>query len=192
MRPSNINACLMATELKSWELNSWLELPVLWTLSYLLPLTSSICTECFSCSTWQLLFLCNQKIIFIEKKGAFSDCKYFRALVPLKMCFNPIWGKIYIPYFFDQMLRLLFKDGVYFFGKPADINDSWIRYVRAIQRRLLDAGSSIHNLSVLLSAMEKSCTTRTALALARWPSSELFACVCVCRVLLRLLFEGGV
>ena len=33
------------------------------------------------------------------------------------------------------------------------------------------------NLSVLLSAMEKSCTTRTALALARWPSSELFAYV---------------
>ena len=28
------------------------------------------------------------------------------------------------------------------FRKPADINDSWIRYVRAIQWRLLDAGSS--------------------------------------------------
>ena len=28
---------------------------------------------------------------------------------------------------------LLFKGGVYFFGKPADINDSWIRYVRAMQ-----------------------------------------------------------
>ena len=28
------------------------------------------------------------------------------------------------------------------FRKPADINDAWIRYVRAIQRRLLDAGSS--------------------------------------------------
>ena len=31
---------------------------------------------------------------------------------------------------------------------------------------LLDAGSSTRNLSVLLSAMEISCTTRTALALA--------------------------
>ena len=28
------------------------------------------------------------------------------------------------------------------FRKPADINDSWIKYIRAIQRRLLDAGSS--------------------------------------------------
>ena len=28
---------------------------------------------------------------------------------------------------------LLFEGGVYFFGKPADINDGWIRYVQAIQ-----------------------------------------------------------
>ena len=28
------------------------------------------------------------------------------------------------------------------FRKPADINDGWVRYVQAIQRRLLDAGSS--------------------------------------------------
>ena len=87
---------------------------------------------------------------------------------------------------------LLFEGGVYFIGKPADINDSWTRYIQAIQRRLLDAGSSTRNLSVLLSAMEKSSTTRTALALARWPSSELFVYVCVCHVLLWLLFEGGV
>ena len=61
--------------------------------------------------------------------------------------------------------------------KPADVNDGWKRYVWAIQRRLLDAGSSTHNLSVLLSAIEKGCTTRIALALAWWPSSELFAYV---------------
>ena len=45
----------------------------------------------------------------------------------------------YVPYFFDQtatiyfaarFMWLLFKDGVYFFGKPGDINDSWIRYTR--------------------------------------------------------------
>ena len=28
---------------------------------------------------------------------------------------------------------LLFKGGIYFIRKPADINDGWIRYVRAIQ-----------------------------------------------------------
>ena len=47
-----------------------------------------------------------------------------------------------VPYFFDQMpqllfslhvsVRLLFKGGVYFFGKPSDINTGWIRNVRAI------------------------------------------------------------
>ena len=45
-----------------------------------------------------------------------------------------------IPYFFDQTLwllllslhvsvRVLFEVGVYFFGKPANIDDSWIRYI---------------------------------------------------------------
>ena len=58
---------------------------------------------------------------------------------------------------------LQFEGCVFFFiEKPADINDGWIRYVRAIQRRLLDAGSSVRNLSVLLSAKERSYTTRTA------------------------------
>ena len=40
--------------------------------------------------------------------------------------------------------RYTFLRGYYSraFRKPTDINDGWIRYVRAIQRRLLDAGSS--------------------------------------------------
>ena len=59
---------------------------------------------------------------------------------------------------------LPFKGGVYFIGKLTDINDAWKEVrIRAIQRRLLDAGSSTRNLSVLLSAMKKSFTTRTAL-----------------------------
>ena len=81
-------------------------------------------------------------------------------------------------YFFNQtpwllffsllfFLWLLFKGGIYFFRKPADINDGWIRYVRVImiQQRLLDTISSKHCLSVLLSAMETSRTTRKALEL---------------------------
>ena len=59
---------------------------------------------------------------------------------------------------------------VYFFGKPTDINDSWIRYIWAMQWWLLDAVSSKHSLSVLLSAVETSHTTHTALA--------LFTCTC--------------
>ena len=80
------------------------------------------------------------------------------------------------PNFFDQtlqllflllvFLRLLFEGSVYFFGKAADINDGWIRYVQAIQQQLLDAVSSLHSLSVLLSAMETSHKTQAALVLA--------------------------
>ena len=49
---------------------------------------------------------------------------------------------LHILYFFNQTLwllffflllilvRVLFEDGIYFLGKPADINDGLIRYVR--------------------------------------------------------------
>ena len=68
-------------------------------------------------------------------------------------------------YFFNQMpqllfillhvfVRLLFEGGVYFFGKPSDTNNSWIRYIQTIQWRLLDTVISKRSLSVLLSAME--------------------------------------
>ena len=38
-------------------------------------------------------------------------------------------------YFFSLpiFVRLLFEGSVYFFGKSADTNNGWIRYVRAIQ-----------------------------------------------------------
>ena len=68
--------------------------------------------------------------------------------------------KLLLPYFFDQTLWLLFKGGIYFLGNPTDINDSSIRHVRAIQLRLLGTVSSTHSLSVLLSAVETSRTTK--------------------------------
>ena len=68
---------------------------------------------------------------------------------------------------------LLFKGGYYFFRKPADVNDGWIRNVQAIQWRLLDDVNSKQSQSVLLSAMEMSCTTQTALVLAQWLSSKI-------------------
>ena len=64
--------------------------------------------------------------------------------------------------------RLLSEGGVYFFGKPTDINNGWIRYVWVIEWRLLDAVSWLCSLSVLLSPVEMGRTTRTALAW--WPS----------------------
>ena len=68
--------------------------------------------------------------------------------------------------------RILFESGVYLSGKPTSINDSWIRFVRAIQQ-LLDAFSSMRSLPVLLSAVEMSRTSQTALELVRWLSSEI-------------------
>ena len=56
-----------------------------------------------------------------------------------------------LPYFFDQTTRCTFVRSYYLrqFRKPADINDGWIRYVRAIQRWLLDAGrSSSHHFGI--------------------------------------------
>ena len=59
-------------------------------------------------------------------------------------------------------VRLLFETGVYFVGKPAGSTDSWIRYMQVIQLGLTDAGISTHSLSVLLSVVEMSPRTRTA------------------------------
>ena len=72
-----------------------------------------------------------------------------------------------LPYFFDQTMHV--SVWRHFFHWKAR-RDQWRLdkvYVQTIQWWLLDAGSSTRNLSVLLSAMEKSCATRTALALAR-------------------------
>ena len=72
---------------------------------------------------------------------------------------------------------LLFEGDVHILGKAADGNDSWIRYTRVIQWRLLDTVSCTHSLAVLLSAVETRCTTQTAL----WLLSEMICVhVCVC------------
>ena len=84
---------------------------------------------------------------------------------------------------------LLLKGGMYFLGKPADTNDGWIRYVRAIQWWVLDAVNSKHSLSVLQSAVEMSHTTQTVLVLVRQLSSEIVhICVRVHGYYLRMVF----
>ena len=75
-------------------------------------------------------------------------------------------SKLILLYFFDQMLWLLF--GGSFVVKPADSNDDWIRYVWVIQLGMIDAGSSTRSFSVLLSAVETSLRTWTALEIAQW------------------------
>jgi len=79
--------------------------------------------------------------------------------------------------FFLQLafVQLLFKDSLYFFGKASIYQ--W-RLDKAIQRRPLDAISSMWSHSVLLSAMEMSHTTQTVLVLACWLSSAVI-CTCV-------------
>ena len=74
-------------------------------------------------------------------------------------------------YFFAaRFCAATFPGGVYFFGKPAEINNGWIRYIWAIQWQLLDAVCSICSLPVLQSAMKMSCTTQTALSLTQLKS----------------------
>ena len=76
-------------------------------------------------------------------------------------------------YFAAHFVWLLFdcgytiEGGVYFFGKPGDTNDGWIRYVRVRWWRLLDASSTC-SLLVLLSAVGTIRTTQTVLALVWW------------------------
>ena len=67
-------------------------------------------------------------------------------------------------YFAARFAWLLFEGGVYFFGKPWDVNDTWISYVQLRQWWLLDAVSSMHSLSVLLSAVGTTHTTQTVLS----------------------------
>ena len=76
-------------------------------------------------------------------------------------------------YFVAHFVGLLFEGGIYFFEKPGDIQDSWIRYLRVRRWWLLDAVSSTCSLSVLLSAVEMTRTTQIALALVWWLSAEI-------------------
>ena len=129
-------------------------------------------------------------------------------------------NKCMIPYFFDQTPQLLFyslfilaqlliEGGVYFVGRLLDGNNGWIRYMLAIQLGLIDVGSSMHSLSVLLSAMETSLRTRTGLEIAHWASVAIIStwvralCIlaaatirgwclfCLELPILQLLFEGS-
>ena len=125
----------------------------------------------------------------------------------------------HILYFLDQTLRLLFfaahlSTGGWriFLWKPADINDGWSRisYVRAIQRQLLDAVSSLAQpLSPAVSRGNElyntNCTSDSLVTIVR-----NYLCMCACALLVavatiqgrrlfhselpivRLLFEGGV
>ena len=55
-------------------------------------------------------------------------------------------------------------------GKTTDINDDWIRYVRAIQWQLLDAVSSTYILTVLLSVSWKQVKTSNSPGARPYPS----------------------
>ena len=109
-----------------------------------------------------------------------------------------LWPKHSIPYFLNQTLWLLLEVGIYFLGKPADLNDGWMRYIRAIQLGLVDTGSRTRSLSVQLLAVETSRRTQTALALAWWQSAAVTCTrICVPHILAmatiqpQLLFKGG-
>ena len=58
-------------------------------------------------------------------------------------------------------------------------HQQWLDKVHMSNTVVTDAVSSTHSPPVLVSATERSCTTLTALALARWPSSEIIAHLCM-------------
>ena len=73
--------------------------------------------------------------------------KYYELLLFLR---SDAAGTIFLLLIFVQLLflgSLLFEGSVYFFWKPADINDGWIKYVWAIQWQLLNAITSTHSLT---------------------------------------------
>ena len=131
-------------------------------------------------------FLCTPSIQYNEIGVKNLQTSRSYTLVSTKVKFT-----ITAVFFFFFFFRCRFLCSYYsraafrhlFLWRPADINDGrpLIRYVRAIQWWLLDAVSSKHSLSVLLSSVERSRTRRSVpLALARWPSTrrqKLFAYV---------------
>ena len=58
-------------------------------------------------------------------------------------------------------------------------HQQWLGKVHMSNTVMTDAVSSPHSPPVLVSATERSSTTLTALALARWPSSEIIAHLCM-------------
>ena len=97
-----------------------------------------------------------------------------------------LWSDIAVTSYFAACAAnirgwLLFEGSVYWFGKPGDTNNDWIRYERVRRWRSLDAVRSMCSLSVRLSAKRTTRTANTGLALAWWPSSEIICTrVCVC------------
>ena len=77
-------------------------------------------------------------------------------------------------YFFHYkfLCGYYFRGQLYFFRKPADTNDGWIRYVRSSDTVTTVRHCQQYSLSVLLSAMEMSHKIRTALVLAQSLLSE--------------------
>ena len=92
-------------------------------------------------------------------------------------------------FFIASFVWLLFKGSIHFFRKPAGTNNGWISYTQVRRWRLLDTVSSMRSLSVLLSAMEMSCATRTALALTRWLLSEIIH-ICVLHIVVVATIQG--
>ena len=114
----------------------------------------------------------------IQSGQKFEICTFTKLHgITLPLLGNDINIKTKLQYLFDQTLWLLFfavcfsvainqewllfEGRVYFVGKPVDSNDGWIRYMRTLQLGLIDVVSSMHSLSIPLSAMETSLRTQT-------------------------------
>ena len=93
-------------------------------------------------------------------------------------------------YFTVCFVRLLFKGGVYFFGKPGDINDGWIQYEWVRRWRLLDTVSSMRASQSCCQLWEQLVQHKQSLAW--WLSSEIICTrVCVPHLVAMATIRGG-
>ena len=77
----------------------------------------------------------DRETAMVSKHVLKSEITYHNLYVNTVLLYCCTLPYFFAYYFFSLLVivRLLFEGGVYFFGKPADINDGWIRYVQAIQ-----------------------------------------------------------
>ena len=148
--------------------------------------------EHFSVHAFVVQFCHKLERFFREWEGFFCKADGFSKVVEgLLLRMRKASFFMHIPYFFEQTSRLLSISllvlrGYYLRAATIrrqrsflwDIHDSWIGEEWVRQWQLLDAVSSTRSLSVLLSAVRMTHTTRTVLAIVWWPSSEII-CTCV-------------
>ena len=158
-------------------LSGWPTLIALVTLNFLILLMSIIYLEHSSC-TYMCIYS-NQDMEWLDLGvHIFLKCTYITTVCVSTASKTWIMNTIFLwsdtattTFSLFVLVWLLFEGSFYFIRKLVDSNDGWNKYMRAIQLGLIDAGSSAHSLSVLLSVVKTSLWTQTALEIVQGASA---------------------